>query len=227
MSHKIAFENPSRTQWRSARDNNIVTCCKETITSFVECIVPKPSFKKPRRSQTLVACLFVCCRDMDACRVSFDNGHRRSIAALVAVCILLSGMGTRIAGADNLWPSFKLCLLLAVASLGRLCFQRPSLLPIPRTLPVRYRYHILSSSSCQSLPLLHQIVNSFLPPSQFQFLPCCIKAAIPSSITASISSFLHQSFNSSFPASVLHFLPSFIHHLFSFLFLQMLEVCRV
>jgi hypothetical protein len=26
---------------------------------------------------------------------------------------------------------------------------------------------------------------------------------------------------------VLHFLPSFIHHLFSFLFLQMLEVCRV
>jgi hypothetical protein len=26
---------------------------------------------------------------------------------------------------------------------------------------------------------------------------------------------------------VLHFLPSFIHHLFSFLFLQMLEVFRV
>ncbi len=57
LRHKIALENPSRTQWRSARDNNIVTCCKETITSFVECIVLKPSFKKPRRSQTLVVCL--------------------------------------------------------------------------------------------------------------------------------------------------------------------------
>ncbi len=64
----------------------------------------------------------------------------------------------------------------------------------------------------------HHLVNPFL---------CCIKAAISSSITASIPSFLHQSFNSSFPASVLHFLPSFIHHLFSFLFLQMLEVFRV
>jgi hypothetical protein len=99
-----------------------------------------------------------------------------------------------------------------------------------------YRFRELSQFVIGTIFYHHHLVNPFL---------CCIKASIPSVLHHSFNSFLAASklqflppsqlqfllysvsFNSSFPASVLHFLPSFIHHLFSFLFLQMPEVFRV
>jgi hypothetical protein len=183
LRHKIALENPSRTQWRSARDNNIVTCCKETITSFVECKVLKPSFKKPRRSQTLVVFLFVC---LFVPGTWMHAGYHLTTAiagpSLLSLPYAFSFLG---------WaPGLLALTICGLVSSYAYCLLSQVLDDCASKGHRFYRFRELSKFVIGTIFYHHHLVNPFL---------CCIKASIPS--------FLHHSFNSFLAASKLQFLP--------------------
>jgi hypothetical protein len=214
LRHKIALENPSKTQWRSARDNNILTCCKETITSFVECKVLKPSFQKPRSSQTLVVCLFVAGTWMHAGYHLTTAIAGPSLLSLpYAFSFLGWAPGLLALTICGLVSSYAYCLLSQVlddcASKGHRFYRFRELSQFVIG-TIFYYHHLVNPFIKASISsFLHHSFNSFLAASKLQFLPPSQFQFLLSSIRASIPPFLHQCFISFLPSSIICFLSCF------------------